>query len=173
MSEFVNPTQILQNLNLKKAMVAADFGCGSGGWVIPLAKILEDGMVFAVDVQTEPLSALAGKTKSEGLSNIKQIVADVEAGVPAIKDLSCDLVLLTNLLFQVEDKPAVLKEASRLLKQSAQLLIVDWQEETALGPKQGACSKEQATSFAIMSGFKLDKELDTGGHHYGLLFLKA
>ncbi|GAH20696.1 unnamed protein product, partial [marine sediment metagenome] len=40
---FLNPSEVLKQLKLKKDMIAADFGCGSGGWALPLAKKLEEG----------------------------------------------------------------------------------------------------------------------------------
>mgnify|MGYP001611054209 FL=1 len=55
MNNFLNPTEILRQLELKKDMVACDFGSGSGGWAIPLAKILEEGRVYAIDILEEPL----------------------------------------------------------------------------------------------------------------------
>ena len=45
MEEFLNPEQVLKQLDLKEEMTAADFGSGSGGWAIPLAKILKEGKI--------------------------------------------------------------------------------------------------------------------------------
>lgn len=79
MEGFLDPKEVLTTkLNLRENMTAADFGCGSGGWVMPLAKILKKGRVFAIDVLEEPLSALRGKIKLEGLFNIEIKKADVE-----------------------------------------------------------------------------------------------
>jgi len=58
MPKFVNPIEILNKLDLKDDMIAVDFGCGSGGWVIPLAKKIEQGIIYAIDVQEEMLSVL-------------------------------------------------------------------------------------------------------------------
>lgn len=80
------------------------------GWVIPLAKKLEQGLVYAIDIQEEPLSALESKLKVEGIQNVKKVLSDIEvengSKVPA---LSSDLVLMTNLLFQTEKKKKFLK----------------------------------------------------------------
>jgi len=55
--EFLNPKSIIkEHLTIKPGMVAVDFGCGSGGWTIPLAELLEHGRVYAVDILEEPLS---------------------------------------------------------------------------------------------------------------------
>ena len=172
MPEFVNPTQILEKVGLRKTMVAADFGSGSGGWTIPLASQIEEGRVFAIDVQEEPLSALIGKAKLQGISNIKKIVADVEKGVPEIKNNSCDLVLMTDLLFEIDDKTAVFKEANRILKTGGKTLVVDWNPDSSLGPKKGRISQETVKKIAQSSGFQLEKEFKAGDYHYGLVFTK-
>lgn len=167
MPEFLSPTKVLDQLELRSDMNGADFGCGSGGWVIPLAKRLEEGKVFAIDVLEEPLSALKSKAQSEGIFNIETIRADVEKN-STLKDNSVDIVLMTNLLFEVEDRAAVLKEGKRVLKPGGEILVVDWEKSTKLGPPKKV-SSDEVKREAEKLGFKLKKELDTGGYHYGLL----
>jgi len=171
---FVNPDNVLSKLGLRDFMKAVDFGCGSGSWVLPLAKILDEGSVFAVDVQEEPLSALAGKAKHEGLQNITTITADLEEKIPDIKDDSLDLVIIANTLFQLENKIAVLNEAKRVLKNGGKLLLVDWKIAVSLGPKQGRISKLDALALVKQAGFTSEKDLEqeTGIYHYGLVFVK-
>jgi len=172
---FVNPNNVLKKLGLRDFMKAADFGCGSGSWVLPLAQILEEGSVFAVDVQQEPLSALSGKAKHEGLQNITTIIGDLEEKIPDIKDDSLDLVIIANTLFQFENKTAVFSEAKRVLKKGGKLLVVDWKIEVSLGPKQGRISKVDAEAIAKQAGFAPEKDLEqeTGIYHYGLVFIKS
>ncbi len=105
MEEFLNPEKVLTNLELKKDMVAADFGSGSGGFVFPLAKKLEDGLVYALDVQGQPLSALKSRALFERVQNIRIIRCNLEGkGASTLPEDSLDLVLMINFLFQVEDK---------------------------------------------------------------------
>ena len=152
-------------------MVAADFGCGSGGWVLPLAKKLDDGRIIAIDILEEPLSALKSKAKSQGFSNVETVLSDVEKGV-RLQDEECDLVLLTNFLFEVEDKKAVFDEVKRVLKPKGKVLIVDWKKEAAMGPEQGRISADEVKKIAKGRGLKLEKEFDAGAYHYGLVFEK-
>ncbi len=169
---FVNPIEILNKLDLRKDMIAADFGSGSGGWAIPLAQKLEDGQVFAVDVQESPLSALQGRAHLAGVGNIKTILADVESPIPGIADNSLDLVLITDLLFQTEDYKAVFKEAKRALKKGGRILAVEWNVDALLGPQNGKISKEQVKEVAESFGFSLDKEMEAGDYHYALILSK-
>ncbi len=155
-------------------MTAADFGCGSGGWVISLAKRLEQGLVYAIDIQEEPLSALESKMKLEGIQNVKKILSDIEiengSKVPV---LSCDLVLMTNLLFQVEKKKEIFKEADRILKPRGKILVVDWKPEVSLGPEEGRISPEEVKELAGEFNLRLKKEFSAGDYHYGLVFEKS
>jgi ubiquinone/menaquinone biosynthesis C-methylase UbiE len=167
---FLNPKEILKQLYLKKEMTAADFGSGSGGWAIPLAKILKDGKVYAIDILEEPLSALKNKFEIEGIDNIEIVRADVEGKKNlSIKDNSLDLVLITNLLFEVKDKKRVITEAKRTLKNTGKILVIDWLQKNGLGPEKRA-SKEGIKKIAEESDLKLEREFQAGKYHYGLVF---
>jgi ubiquinone/menaquinone biosynthesis C-methylase UbiE len=167
---FLNPTEILKELKIKKDFIAADFGCGSGGWILPLAEILEDGKVYAIDLLEEPLSALRSKMKTFNVLNIEPIQADVEKN-SKLFDSSCDLLLMTNLLFQVDDINKVLEEAKRVLKDRGQLLIVDWEHDSALGP-ENKISISKVKEIAEKIGFNLEKEFKAGIYHWALILVK-
>jgi len=168
--EFLNPQEILKQLLLRKNMTATDFGCGSGGWAIPLAKILEDGRVYAIDILEEPLSVLRSRAKLEKLSNIDAIKANVEKGVSLLSG-SCDLVLMTNLLFEAENKRFIMEEGKRVLKIDGRILVIDWKQVGQFGPKERVPS-EEIKKLAEESGLKLEKEFDAGPYHYGLILVK-
>jgi len=171
--EFLNPKEVLKKLDLRKNMIAADFGSGSGGWAIPLAKILEDGKVYAIDILEEPLSALKSKSEIEGISNIETILANVENKKGSkLKDNFLDLVLMTNLLFEAEDKKSIFSEAKRILKSNGKILVVDWLPEASLGPEKGRVSPENVKKIAKELNLKLEKEFKAGDYHYGLVFTK-
>jgi len=172
MPEFLNPNHILDQLELRKTMIAADFGCGSGGWTIPLAQRLEQGKVFAIDIQEDPISALMGKAKLQNLFNIEKILADCETEILKIQNHSCDLVLLTSVLFQAENKKNVFEEAKRVLNNNGRILVVDWKQNSCLGPKQGKISEQEVKTLASDCGFQFKKQLNAGNYQYGLVFAK-
>lgn len=173
MESFLDPKEVLKRLKLRKDITAADFGSGSGGWAIPLAKKLEDGQVYAIDILKEPLSALQGKISLEKIENIRTIHSDVENKKGStLPDSSIDLVLMTNLLFQTEDKKAVFVEAKRILKKGGELLVVDWKKEASLGPEKRRVLPEEVKKIAEGYDFKLEKELEAGVYHYALVFQK-
>jgi len=140
---FINPRKILNDqLVLESTMTAADLGCGSGEWTIPLAELLENGKVYAIDLLEEPLSVVRGKARDKKLKNIELVKSDIEKVIPRLLANSMDLVLLTNLLFQVQDRKAVFIEANRILKIGGRVLIVEWNENATIGPEQKIAKKE-------------------------------
>ena len=169
----LNPDKVLDELELRKNMVAAEFGCGSGGFAIPLAKRLEDGLVYGIDVQEAPLSALKSRSLFEKIENIRVIRSDLEKPRGStLTDNSVDLVLIPNVLFQIEEKSVVLSEAKRVLKNQGKLVVIDWLSEAKQGPVEGRISSEEVKKMADKVGLKLEKEFKAGIYHYGLVFEK-
>jgi len=171
MQSFLNPNQILKQLPLRENMTAADFGCGSGGWVIPLAKLLEQGKVYAIDILEEPLSALKAKIGLEKIINVEAMRTDIEKGT-RLSSECCDLILMTNLFFQIENKKAVLEEGKRALKKGGKILVVDWLKDNPLTKEIEQVSFEEVKEIAQEIGLKLEKEFEAGVYHHGLIFAK-
>lgn len=173
MNTFLNPDKILDQVELRSNMIAADFGCGSGGFTIPLAHRLEDGLVYGLDVQKEVLNNLKGYALSERINNISLIRCDLEkTNGSTLSDSSIDLVVIANTLFQAEDPKVLISEAKRVLKGGGKLILVDWIPGASQGPAQGRISKDKAKEIAEDIDLKFEKELLSGKYHYGLLFTK-
>lgn len=171
---FMNPDTIVDNLNIKSGSVVADFGCGAGYFSIPLAKkVSNGGKVYAIDVLKDPLEAVLSKAKLYGLRNIEIIRANVEtAGGTKLNDRSVDVVILANILFQCNDYNSVLSEAKRVLKDSGEIVIIDWiPEKIKMGPKFEHCLTENdVKKLAIRNSFKFAREINAGDRHYGMVF---
>ena len=114
---FVSPEQIIEMLDLTPSMIVADFGCGSGHYVIGAAKkVGKSGKVYAVDIQQEMLSFARSQAQMIGLNNVETIWTDLEMpDATRLKENTVDLVIISNILFQAENKNQVIKEALRIL----------------------------------------------------------
>ena len=173
MNLFLNPEKILNSFDFKKQTIAADFGCGAGGWTIPLAQKLNEGEIYALDIQDEMLSVLKGQLSLKKISNVQTILCDLEKENGSnLPDLFLDLVLIINTLFQIENKENFIKEAKRILKNNGLILIIDWKKETDFGPKQNRISTQQIKDLAKKNNLKIKKEFSASNHHYGLLLIK-
>jgi len=171
---FLNPEEVISQLKLKSDMLAAEFGAGSGTFSILLAKRLSQGLVYAVDILEEPLSALKSRQRLEGLNNIKIVRGDLERPQGStIPGSSLDLVVIPNVLFQAEDKNAIISEAKRVLKDGGILVIIDWLGGSPYSPKQGLVSADDIKKMAQDLKLKLESEAKAGECHYVLIFRKT
>jgi len=175
---FVSPEQIIEMLDLTPSMIVADFGCGSGHYVIGAAKkVGKSGKAYAVDIQQEMLSFARSQAQMIGLNNVETIWTDLEMpDATRLKENTVDLVIISNILFQAENKNQVIKEALRILKPGGRLVIIEWNvgdEKSKLGPLMDArISPQNARTLSEGAGFSFVKEFDPGEHHYGLIFKK-
>jgi ubiquinone/menaquinone biosynthesis C-methylase UbiE len=171
---FAHPVRNVAALGLQAGMTVADFGSGSGAYTLAIAARLEgSGHVYAVDIQRDLLRRTHNEAHKRGLKNLSVIWADLEKrGASKIADRKLDLVLISNLLFQLDDKSAPLLEAWRILKPTGYLAIIDWSDSFGgMGPiKQDVVTKEKALELAQKTGFELTREFPAGAHHYGLIF---
>lgn len=171
---FAHPRRNVAALGIQSGMSVADFGSGSGAYVLAMAERLEgSGHVYAMDVQRDLLRKVKNEAHKRGYNNVEVIWCDLERPrASKIADQKLDLVLISNLLFQIENKAAILAEAWRVLKPSGHLTVIDWADSFGgMGPqKSDVITKEKALALAKDSGFELQKEFDAGAHHYGLIF---
>jgi tRNA A58 N-methylase Trm61 len=64
--------EVLQRVGITRGQIVLDFGCGSGMYTIPAAKIVgEQGRVYALDKDKKALDELMQKAESTGLRNIE------------------------------------------------------------------------------------------------------
>jgi ubiquinone/menaquinone biosynthesis C-methylase UbiE len=122
MDLFSSPSRKLSRLSLERGMTVVDYACGPGRYCIPIARFVGPaGKVYAVDVHPLAIRMVRGKAAREGLANIDAILVDsCNTGIPA----SCaDVVLVLDAFHQVEDRPALLREISRIIKPEGTLLI--------------------------------------------------
>jgi len=168
----INTKEILSELNLKEDMSGAEFGCGAAHFALDLAKKLSKGTVYALDIQEEKLSALRGKVALEKLHNVRTILCDLENEQGStLHTGSLDVILIPNVLFQSENRTAIMKEAQRVLKKGGELLVIDWQKQGSFH-KETIVSPDEIKKIAQTLGLRLKKERGAGEYHYALFFVK-
>lgn len=173
---FTDPNKNLEQFDIAPMMKVADFGAGSGYYALTLGKLVgEDGRVYAIDIDPELLLKIYGDAKTHRLTNIDVLQGDMEKPEGSnLKSESIDRGIVSNLLFQITDKNAVLREVFRVMKKQGKVLIVDWEDSFGgLGPKKEMIfSKESARKLLKEVGFVFDREISAGNHHYGIICIK-
>lgn len=170
---FANPVENILAIGLQQGMKVADFGAGSGAYTLAAARTVgAHGKVYAVDVQKDLLTRIKNAAAQEHLENIEIVWGDFELPHGSrIADNLVDVVIISNALFQLENKSGALHEAHRILAPTGKLAVIDWCDSfSGMGPSmQDVVRKEAALELARMAGFTLLNEFAAGAHHYGLL----
>lgn len=173
---FSDPVKNIAELGIMDGMKVVDIGAGSGFYTIEAAKkVGPRGMVYAVDVQQDLLDKIKKSASLVGINNIETIWGNVEKiGGTKLRENIADRVIISNVLFQIEQKAFdnLALEVKRLTKSGGKLMVIDWDESSALSPKP-AIPKLLAEGIFQKTGFTLEKSFDAGDHHYGLLFKKS
>ena len=171
---FTKPEQNILHLGLQEGMRVADFGAGTGFYSRAVSKrVGNSGKVYAVEVQKDLVKKLESEIKHWGVSNIECIWGDVEVkGGTKISDNSMDVVIVSNILFQNEDKLGLIDEVRRILKKGGKVLIVDWITPIGgIGPEpKHLISENKAKELFEKRGFKFIESLSPSAHHYGIIF---
>ena len=175
--EFADPQNNIEQAGIVEGMRVADLGAGSGFYTIAAAKKVGlEGMVYAVDIQKDLLATIKTKAEEEGLSNVETLWGDLdEPGGSKLQDNFVDVVIVSNVLFQAENKEAMLKEAHRILKpMGGILLFVEWSDSFGhMGPTPDAIIQEgQARTLLEGAGFNIATTISAGAHHYGFIAKK-
>lgn len=164
-----DPEEILGKGELQPHFVAADVGCGSGYFTIPLAQKVEK--VYAIDAQQEMLDYVATKVEDLQLPNIELVLAAPNE-IPLQND-QVDFLITVNTLHEFADKDRMVMEMYRILKPKGFALICDFQKnDTGFGPPVAIrLSKSEALTLFERHGFHSDHTYALK-YHYLLVFSK-
>ena len=175
-TKFINPSVVMAQVGIMHGETVADFGCGNGFYVLPIAQLVgPEGEVIAVDVQESKLAATVSIANQYGYRNIKVVRADLAKPLLQIPEGVCDTVVLSNILHEIgQGREMLLKNAYRVLRTGGKIAIVKWKKDLSpIGPPIGNRVDEEAASQILMkAGFRKGKSLETDGYHYAILGVK-
>jgi len=114
------PDKLISKLGLRRNDVITDFGCGSGFFTIPLARVA--AKTIAVDVSPQMLEKAASYAKKSGVT-VEFLRSD--GTEIKLEDESVDVILLNHVFHEIDDKPKVLSEFLRIMRPSGRLAIVE------------------------------------------------
>jgi len=142
----------MKNVGVETGQSVLDFGCGSGTYAIPLARVVGNrGKVYALDKDRNALDDLMRRADSAGLANIRRL--DTPGGTQiSLGNDSVDVVLLFDVFHSyyfsgVAERQDLLGEISRILKPGGILSVYPKHMET------------EARAEIEEAGFNLEKEI--------------
>ncbi len=120
--------KLLKELGIEEGHVILDFGCGSGSYSIPAAKIVgQKGEIYALDKDENALNGLVHKAGLFRLKNVKAIQTSKELEI-GLKDEACDVILLFDVFHEyyfprIGERRRLLQELYRILKPNGFLSV--------------------------------------------------
>jgi len=150
----------------------ADIGCGPGFFTIPIAKMVFDGKVYALDVQEEMLDVVREQVKKINLSNV-EVLKSQERKLP-LEDESLDGAVAAFVLQETSNPRTLLKEAMRCLKTHGWLVVLEWYKtEMDEGPPQSQrIAMDDMKDMTEKVGFRVREARDLNGKQYMVLARK-
>ena len=139
--------KLLRLVGIREHQKVLDFGCGSGNYTLPAARIVgRSGLVYALDKDKKVLNELMHKAESMGMKNIFRIDVLKDSEIP-LDNESIDVVLLFDVLhfyyFPEEDsRKHLLRDIQRILKPGAILLLCPTHLQSYMEPKLEQVKRE-------------------------------
>jgi len=121
---------LLEALELKPGMVAADIGAGTGYLSRRMAEaVAPSGRVLAVDVQPEMVAMLRRTAQQQGIRNLEpSLGTEKDVGLAAG---SVDLAVMVDVYHELSFPYEVLDSIVRSLKPGGRLVFVEYRAEDA------------------------------------------
>ena len=122
--DFLRPrSDVLKEAGIKPGFSVLDFGCGPGGYIMPLVELVgSSGRIHALDVHPLAIRRVKKTAASKGIENIEVIESDCSTHLP---DNAVDTVLLYDVFHDLARPDAVLRELHRVLKPGGTLSFSD------------------------------------------------
>ncbi len=144
--------ETIAKLKLRPDDVVADLGAGTGPFVVPFAKAVPSGTVYAVDVDSGFLPLIDAKVRAAGVGNARSVLGAF--GDPKLPS-SVDVAFMHDVLHHIADRPAYLKSLAKYLKPDARVAIIDYEPARSPHRDQPALvvSKDDARRLFAEIGF--------------------
>ena len=167
-----NVSKLIQNMKIKSDDVIADIGAGSGYHAFRMAPLAKNGLVYAVDVQTEMLMAIEKNKEISKIKNIETILG-TEKSVKIPKN-SVDKILMVDVYHEFSFPVEMISSMKNALKSNGQLFLIEYRAEDPLVPIKSIhkMSEKQAVKEMEAAGFKLKRNIDNLPWQHCMIFIK-
>ena len=120
-----NPNLAIDLLQLRKDMLVADLGAGTGYFTSKMAP--KCSIVYAVDIQQEMLDLNAKQMSKKGIKNVEFILgSNNQTGLPKN---TLDLVLLVDVYHELENPYEIMNDIKLALNDSGKVVLLEYRKE--------------------------------------------
>jgi ubiquinone/menaquinone biosynthesis C-methylase UbiE len=165
------PDQALAALGIKRGMVVADVGAGSGFMSFKMAKLVgPSGKVYANDIQPEMLEILRTRARENKITNLETVLGtDRDPKLPAG---AIDLILLVDVYHEFSHPQAMLDRMREALKPSGRLVLLEYRKEDPNVPirPEHKMSVAEVKAELTPEGFQFDQVIEVLPRQHILIF---
>ena len=163
---------LIKNMKVKSVDHIADIGAGSGYHAFKLASLVKNGLIYAVDIQSEMLNEIELKKKSNSILNIVTILGS-EKGIDLPKH-SLDKVLLVDVYHEFSYPFEMIKSIKDALKPNGLLFLIEYRGEDSSVPikKIHKMTEKQSVLEMKAAGFKLKENINNLPWQHCMIFEK-
>ena len=167
-----NVSKLIKNMRIKPNDVIADIGAGSGYHAFRMASLAPNGLVYAVDIQTEMLMAIENKKTFSKISNIETILGTEKSVEIPIN--SVDKILMVDVYHEFSFPVEMIASMKSALKSNGQLFLIEYRAEDPLVPIKTIhkMSENQSVKEMKAAGFKLLKNIENLPWQHCMVFVK-
>ena len=165
-----SPNLAVDLLGLKKDMIVADFGAGTGYFTSKLAR--KCSIVYAVDIQQEMLDLNAKQMRNKNINNVKFILGFTDrTGLPKN---SLDLVILVDVYHELENPLEIMNDIKSSLNQTGKVALIEYRKEDPTVPIKPLhkMSVEQVVKEMRQVNLKLHSNIQELPRQHMLIFSK-
>jgi ubiquinone/menaquinone biosynthesis C-methylase UbiE len=167
-----NVSNLIQNMKIESNDKIADIGAGSGYHVFRMAPLAKDGVVYAVDIQSEMLEAINIKIELNNINNIKTILGN-EKSIQLPKN-SVDKILMVDVYHEFNFPKEMIRSIKNALKPDGELFLIEYRGEDPRVPvkKIHKMSEKQAQKEMEANGFTLRENIRNLPWQHCMIFIK-
>jgi len=161
----LQPDRVIAALMLPENAIVADLGSGPGVFTIPLARELDKGVVYAVDVEPQQLDALRQRLIEADLHNVVPVLASFST--PHLPPAHLDLVLLVDTYHHIEDRVDYFRRLRAALRPGGRIALIEYKTGAlGTGPPADAKLPDGVRHEELNSaGFSLLRNFDIHEFH--------
>jgi len=165
------PAAVVEALGLRRGMVVADLGAGTGYFSRHLSRAVgSTGAVLAVDTEPNMVATLRDRAEREQTANVVPILASADN--PRLPPAAVDVILIVDTYHHLDDRLTYLQGLRRFLRPGGRVAVVDWQKrDLPVGPPpEHKLARDQVLEEMEASGYRLAAEPNILPYQYVLVF---
>jgi ubiquinone/menaquinone biosynthesis C-methylase UbiE len=148
------PDRAVSEMDLKPDARVADIGAGTGYFTFRIARLMPQGLVYAVDIQQEMLDIIRRRMDDRSINNVLPVKGEIDN--PQLPSNSIDAVLLVDAYHEFSHPYEMMQGIARALRPGGKLFLIEYRGEDPSVPIKRLHKMTQAQAIKEMRAVGLD-----------------